>query len=511
MDDKYLLLLDANKILVSTLDIKKLLTVIIEYAGKVVNAEAVSLLLIDEITGELYFDVTIGEKSDNMKTIRLKKGEGVAGWCASYNRSLIVEDVTKDSRWNTRSDNSSGFKTKSIICTPMRCRNKVLGVIEGINSLGKEFFTDDDLPFFEAFANQAAIALENAKLFARLSQEKEKITAAFNGMAEAVFVTDQNGLITQLNKAACNLINSENAIGESLEQLIKNSGLDIQSGFFKFEDKTKTFEIAGKKEKKEYFSCLITKIFTQENIVNNYIFVIRDISEEKKEEFLKRSFLSLISHKLKTPLVAIVGYIPLILNEELSAAQKKGMESIRKQSNRLVSLVEELLKFTMVMSETLELGKTEIKVSEIVSETVKSLDEKFKISNVSIEISDMSELGKIFADKVKMKDALSCIIENAVKFNTNEKKFVKISGEISGKNVILNIEDNGVGIPISEKDKIFEKFYQIEESFTGQVDGAGLGLPLVKRIIEAHGGSIDVTSQIGKFTKFIITIPRAAS
>jgi len=123
----------------------------------------------------------------------------------------------------------------------------------------------------------------------------------------------------------------------------------------------------------------------------------------------------------------------------------------------------------------------------------------------------MSELGKIFADKVKMKDALSCIIENAVKFNTNEKKFVKISGEISGKNVILNIEDNGVGIPISEKDKIFEKFYQIEESFTGQVDGAGLGLPLVKRIIEAHGGSIDVTSQIGKFTKFIITIPRAAS
>ncbi|HAM38109.1 MAG TPA: hypothetical protein DCP53_01720 [Elusimicrobia bacterium] len=509
MDDKYLLLLDANKILVSTLDIKKLLTIIMEYAGKVVNAEAVSLLLIDETTGELYFDVTIGEKSDDLKTIRLKKGEGIAGWCASYNRSLIVEDVAKDARWTARSDSSSGFKTKSIICTPMRYKNKIVGVIEGINSLGKEFFTEDDLPFFEAFANQAAIALENAMLFARLNQEKDKITAAFNGMTEAVFVTDKSGVITQLNKAACNLVNSDRVVGNSLEKILINNGLQLHPNFLNFKDKTKVFEIAGRKEKQEYFNCLVTKILDEEDIINNYIFVIRDISEEKKEELLKRSFLSLISHKLKTPLVTIVGYIPIIQGEKLSLTQKKGLESIKKQSDKLVALVEDLLKFTMVMSETLELGKSEVKVSKIVLETVKLLSEKFNNSNASIEVSDMSELGKIFADESKMKDALCCIIENAVKFNKNEKKIIKISGELSDENIILNIEDNGVGIPLSEKDKIFEKFYQIEESFTGQVEGVGLGLPLAKRIIEAHNGSIDVSSQTGKYSKFIITIPKA--
>jgi signal transduction histidine kinase len=117
-------------------------------------------------------------------------------------------------------------------------------------------------------------------------------------------------------------------------------------------------------------------------------------------------------------------------------------------------------------------------------------------------------LGSIFVDKEKVKEVINCIIENSFKFNKNSKKTVKIYGEISDKNFILIIEDNGIGIPLSEKEKIFEKFYQIEESFTGQVEGAGLGLPLAKRIVEAHGGSIDLVSKVGSGSKFTIIIPK---
>ncbi len=505
LNDKFLLLLDANRILTSTLDINKLLTVIMELAQKVVNAEASSLLLIDENTGELYFDVTTGVAADEVKRIRLKPGEGIAGWCAAHNRSLIVEDVTKDIRWTVRADDKSGFQTKSIICTPLRYKGRVLGVIEGINSVGREFFTDDDLPFFEAFANQAAVALENARLFMRLIQEKEKISAAFDGMSESVFVTAKNGTITQANKSAFNLTNSENITGLLFSKVLDDTGFEISSDFLKFAGKTKISEIVKKTGRQIFLNCVVTKITGRDEEIDGYIFVIRDVTNEKKEELLKRTFLSLISHKLETPLVSIVGYIPILAEEKLTPGQQKAISVLQSQSERLVELVESLLRFTVIESETIELKKEKVRVSKIVSETVNDLNKKLK--DVAVEISDLSALGEIFADKEKIKEALRCILENAVKFNKSSKKSVKITGELQSGAVAVSIEDNGVGFPLSEKEKIFEKFYQIEESFTGQVAGAGLGLPLAKRIISAHGGNIDDVSKIGIGSKFTITIP----
>lgn len=519
MNDKFLLLLDANRILTSTFDIKKLLTIIMELAGKVVDAEASSLLLLNEDTGELYFDVAIGEKADEMKRVRLAPGEGIAGWCAAYNRSLVVEDVTKDARWTKRSDESSGFETKSIICVPMRCKGRILGVVEGINARGRECFTDDDLPLFEAFANQAAVALENARLFTKLTQENEKISAAFDGMSDAVFVTDGSGKILQSNKPACNLVNSEDFGDKPIEKVLGDAGFAVPpdlpphqqddswcGGLLKFEGKTKIYEIAGKTGKQIFLSCLAEKITGEKDNVAGYIFVIKDITAEKEEHLLQRSFLSLISHKLKTPLVTIMGYISILSGEKLSPSQKKAVKVMKGQSDRLSELVTALLRFTVVDTGVLNLEKKKISVDRIVSETLGSMKENFKTAKV--DVSGLSEAGNVFVDKEKIKEALGCILENAVKFNKQDKKIIKISGAAESDKVIINIEDNGVGIALSDREKIFEKFYQIEESFTGQVEGAGLGLPLSRRIIAAHGGSIDVESKSGKGSKFIIKIPK---
>ncbi|MDD5686667.1 MAG: GAF domain-containing sensor histidine kinase [Elusimicrobia bacterium] len=509
MNDKFQLLLDANNILTSTLDISKLLSIIMELARKVVNADASSLLLIDENTGELYFDVAIGEKADEVKRVRLKSGEGIAGWCAAYNRSLVIEDVAQDSRWTSRSDDASGFKTKSIICAPMRYKGKVLGVIEGINSIDKKSFNEDDLPFFEAFANQSAIALENARLFTRLIQEKEKISAAFNGMTEAVFVTDKDGIIIQSNKYACNLINSEDINGSFFYKIMNDIGFNFSESFLQYEGQAKVFELTRKSEKQVFLSCMVTKITNEINEITGYIFVIRDITEEKKEELLKRTFLSLVSHKLKTPLVTITGYIPILMAENANSTFKKAIESMKKQTDRLADLVEDLLRFTEVESEVLKLEKRENVVDKIISEAVESMKMKFSDKKATVNVADLTKLGNIIVDKEKVKEAIGCILENAVKFNKSPEKIINISGELKDNMVMINIEDNGVGISLSEKEKIFEKFYQIEESFTGQVEGAGLGLALAMRIIESHGGSINVISKLGIGSKFTITFPKS--
>src|SRR6185295_1379002 len=137
-------LLDANRILASTLDIDKLLKVVLQLAAQVVGAETGSLLLLDEKTNELVFDVALGDAGKELKTIRLKMGEGIAGWVAQENKPLIGNDPTRDPRWTKRADKKTKFVTRSILCVPMNFQNKLMGVVQAINRKGKGGFTEDD-------------------------------------------------------------------------------------------------------------------------------------------------------------------------------------------------------------------------------------------------------------------------------------------------------------------------------------------------------------------------------
>jgi signal transduction histidine kinase len=121
----------------------------------------------------------------------------------------------------------------------------------------------------------------------------------------------------------------------------------------------------------------------------------------------------------------------------------------------------------------------------------------------------LDSLPQVVVDFEKFREILKGLIENAAKFNSKAQRSVMIFAQKVGDQVTISIKDDGRGIPAEEFEKIFQKFYQIEESFTGQVEGAGLGLALVKRLVEAHGGSIHIESKIGEGSIFSVTIPAA--
>lgn len=171
--EKLALLLDANRILTSTLDLDRLLKIIIGQAKRVVNAEASSLMLLDEATKELFFDVTVGGEGEKLRQIRLKLGEGIAGWVAKEGKPLLVTDASKDSRFFVKADKVTKFKTKSILCVPLMIKGRIIGVMEAINQVGRGYFVEEDREIFEAFASQAAIAIDNA-VFSRILNGKRK-------------------------------------------------------------------------------------------------------------------------------------------------------------------------------------------------------------------------------------------------------------------------------------------------------------------------------------------------
>jgi len=156
-------LLDIGLVLGSTHQMRTLLNLSMKMAKTAMNAEASSLMLVDDETSELVFEVAEGGKE--IKEIRLKIGEGIAGWVAEKGESLLVADVSKDSRFSGKADDKSGFVTKSILAAPLKAKDKVIGVIEAINKIGKPSFSPDEIGFFMLLANQIALAIENAKLY----------------------------------------------------------------------------------------------------------------------------------------------------------------------------------------------------------------------------------------------------------------------------------------------------------------------------------------------------------
>ena len=169
----------------STLNIAEVLKNIMKYANRVTNSVASTLMLLDEETGELVFSVPTGPKSDKLTDFHLPPGEGIAGWVAENEQHLLIPDVKKDKRFYEKTDEMSGFETKSILCVPLKAKSKMIGVLEVINKVDDTSFTEEDAMLLNIFANLAAIAIENARFYDELKDRYEEEKQLQEKLAES--------------------------------------------------------------------------------------------------------------------------------------------------------------------------------------------------------------------------------------------------------------------------------------------------------------------------------------
>lgn len=163
-------LIEIGKALTSTLDLEAVLNLIMDQVSRLLKSRAWSLLLRDEQSGVLTFEIAVSPVVEQLKGIRLGRGQGVAGWVAEHGESLLIADVRQDQRFSAKVDQAAKFVTHSLICVPIRSRDRVLGVIELVNGLDERPFTDADLQILSTIADYAAIAIENARNFKRISE-----------------------------------------------------------------------------------------------------------------------------------------------------------------------------------------------------------------------------------------------------------------------------------------------------------------------------------------------------
>lgn len=361
----------------------------------------------------------------------------------------------------------------------------------------KEFnnFKNDPKFYIENFNNQKNLLIEeNLKLKSRILNI-EKITS---NMEEGFIYFDKNGNIQVLNEAAKNLLGIKR--DQKLDNLVDNDDYKLALRQTRLLKRGKNISIDLDEISVKLF---IDPIIDKEIV--SYIIIVIDDSKNKKAEIMRREFTANVTHELKSPLTSINGYAELIAtgfvkNDDI----KKFGQIINEEGNRLLNIIDDILKLSKLDEENLEEGRNEINIKNVVESCIQRFNRLTDKKNIKI----LNEIDDIYVKTHEslFVDLITNIYENAIKYN-------KVNGQIAIKYIKdrrfikLIIEDKGIGIKKEDLPRIFERFYVADKQRTRTLKSTGLGLSIVKHICDYLNYDIKVESKYGYGTRFIISIP----
>jgi signal transduction histidine kinase len=384
--DSYLRLIEISRDLASTLDLDTLLKDIVHASADITHAEAASILLYDDTSRQLYFQASTNIDEPTMRGFVVPIEKSIAGWVVTNRKSVRIDDAHKDLRFFSDIEQSIGFNTQSLLGIPLITKNKVVGVLEVLNKKrGK--FGDADESMLSVLGAQAAVAIENARLF------------------------QQSDLIA---------------------------------------------------------------------------------------EFV---------HELRTPLASLSTATYLLLRPEMSREQQDQIvNNIHNETLRLNSLASSFLDLARLESGRVQFRRMRLSVADLLYECRDVMMSKALENNIQIRIDVPNDMPLMEADRDKIKQVILNLMSNAIKYNRQNGSVI-VTGSFTDNELVIVIQDTGIGIPDDSVPHLFEKFYRVREH-ENKAQGTGLGLSISKQIIQGHNGRIEVKSKMGVGTSFTIHIPR---
>ncbi len=421
----------------------------------------------------------------------------------SIKDELALEVIMGGKPVNYSADSPGGRKanadTFALIYAPIFTRGQVAGVLGVINKQNKRPFTPHNELFIAVLADYAAISIRNAQLFEATEKERAKLDAALTNVQDGVILIDQESRIMLINPVA------RRAFGLGMKNLI---GVPISEAITDHSFNEQIESIRGNPLKHHELSFEDGRVFNlQYTPINGVgaVIAIEDITHLKMLDRLKSDFIHTISHDLRSPLTAIMGYVELLdrvgpLNDQ----QKTFVNHVQNSVNNITGLVNDLL----------DLGRIEagydqhqdlVTLQTIVHHTVDNLQQQAIEKSITITCNLTEPLPNVRGNPIRLRQVVDNLLVNAIKYTT-EGGQVTVDMKSEEDHLIIKISDTGVGIPLPDQAHIFEKFYRASNAPRG-VQGTGLGLAIVKSIVESHGGRIWLESAVGQGTTFFILLP----
>jgi signal transduction histidine kinase/putative methionine-R-sulfoxide reductase with GAF domain len=562
---------DVTRQLTSTLEIEPLLQNVLESAVNILNCEAGSLFLVDEQTKELVFRVTVGPVAKDLLGQRLPAGSGIVGRAVTTRGPVIENDVKHSTGWNANTDEKTGFMTRALLAVPLQIRDNVMGVIEVINRRDGLPFVEEDQALLTAFAGQAAIALENARLFTLTDQElaarveelsvMQRIDRELNAsleMERAMRITLEWAM--RQSEADAGLIGM---IEESKLHVVAQQGYEEHLAGFQNQlmplnlPALKTAVESGQPQRvlldakgtdgllPGAHTQIVIPIRREATVIGLVLLestsdTQQDIAflnrlsdhaaiaisnaqlydEVQRANLAKSEFVSFVAHELKNPMTSIKGYSELLAAGavgQINEMQANFLSTIHSNVERMSTLVSDLNDNSKIEAGRLRLDYKAMEVNELVDEVVRSTRRQTEDKKQIVNVDMPSGLPKVWGDRTRLGQVLTNLVSNANKY-TPEGGVLLIGAEVSENRwdlegarqvVHLWVKDNGIGINPEDQQKIFQKFFRSEDQKAREAPGTGLGLNITKSLVEMQGGRIWFESEFRQGTTFHFTVPVA--
>jgi len=404
-----------------------------------------------------------------------------------------------------------------IIALPLQIAGKMIGLIYVLRPHLAESFSSSDQRILSAFADQVAISLQNARLASQLAQERYKIESILESSVDGITTIDPERRILSFNASMERLTGwkREEAVGSYCFEVLRlrdSQGTNLCQtrcpiakgieGFSSLDGIITTKDGQNVDVGMNYSTAHSPSGSLLTTVVN-----VRDISRLRQIENLRSALLATVSHELQTPISIVKAYASTLARSDARWSRqtiRDKLQAIEEEGDRLSELVSKLLYSSRLEAGDLSLNKLLMDLPKEAHKVAKRFAGLTKIHKVEADFPP--EFPPILADPGKIGEVLTNLIENAIKFSPQDGT-ITIKGETSGNEVSVIVADEGIGIPLRDQERIFERFYKVEDSLAKPTQGTGLGLYICKTIIEAHGGRIGVESELGKGSHFTFTLP----
>jgi signal transduction histidine kinase len=565
---------EVSRQLTSTLELDPLLKSILHSATDILNCEAGSLLMVDENTDDLVFKVTVGPVAQSLLNTRSSRTSGLAGKAMGTRQPIMVNDVQASEEWSSNYDKQTGFLTRSVLVVPLQVMDRMIGVIEVINKRDYTSFNADDQDLLTAFAAQAGIAVENARLYQltdrELAERVEELSVLQRiGRELNTSLDTQKAMKITLDWAKRQ---SKAAVG--LFGMVSEGELTIMSHQGIADDAVNPVEVVlpsdsvGVREaidtglpqriiltatrpglmpashsrvvvpirrETNTIGLLMLEFNRPELISDNELNFLLRLSDQasiaianaqlydavQAANLAKSEFVSFVSHELKNPMTSIKGYSELLAAGAvgpINDAQANFLGTIRSNVERMATLVSDLADISRIEADRLRLDFKAQNPKEMFDEVMRSLRKQYEEKTIEVLVQYPEKIPQIWADRGRIIQILTNLMSNACKYTPSSGK-VYASAEATAnvwdpegapEVVHFAVRDTGIGINEDDQHKIFQKFFRSEDPKTREAPGTGLGLSITKSLVEKQGGKIWFESEFRNGTTFHFTIPISA-
>ncbi|MCX7922117.1 MAG: cell wall metabolism sensor histidine kinase WalK [Clostridia bacterium] len=394
--------------------------------------------------------------------------------------------------------------SKTITVPVVNLMHKAQDVAKGNFDKLLEVKSEDEIGKLTKTFNYMAGELKNT--MTEISSEKNKIETILKYMTDGIIAYNIKGEVVHVNPAARKLL-GVNSIEMSFNEFSGKYSLGMsleEIEYLNFSGNKEVNIVTEDKYIKAYFA-----IFTdEEDKAEGIIIVLQDVTEQQKIENMRKEFVANVSHELRTPLTSIKSYTETLLDGAMEDREttERFLGVVNSEADRMTRLVKDLLQLTRLDNQQMQWKLQPVSPVSLIKKSIEKLELEAKNKDQELGSYIIGDIPNIKADADRMEQVVLNILSNAIKYTPAGGKITVYTSKLY-EDVCIKIVDTGIGIPEKDLPRIFERFYRVDKARSREMGGTGLGLAIAKEIVEAHNGSISISSEWGKGTEVTIKLP----